>query len=335
VARAGLRVPGKKAAVTQPLVVVLGEVNDRPPGIEAALDDVELRYAAGAEELAELAPSTQAVYFWRADRDQLPSAWTRFERLRWIQSASAGVDFLLFPALVQSDVVVTNARGVFDEPIAEWVLAMVLAFATDTLRTLSLQRERRWEHRETRRLAGSRLVIVGPGPIGRAAARKARALGMQVTAVGRTARLDGELGRVAPIDRLHETLASADHVLNALPLAPGTAGLFDAAAFAAMRPSATFVNVGRGATVNEPALISALRDGVIAAAALDVFTEEPLPADSRLWSLPNVVVSPHMCGDFRGWEEAVVAIFVENAGRWVRGEPLRNVVDKRLGFGVA
>jgi phosphoglycerate dehydrogenase-like enzyme len=273
------------------------------------------------------------VYFWRADREQLPAAWPRFERLRWIQSASAGVDLLLFPALVDSDVVVTNARGVFDEPIAEWVLAMLLAFSTDTLRTLSLQREARWEHRETRRLAGSRLVIVGQGPIGRAAARRARALGMDVRAVGRSARVDDELGDVMPIERLHEVLASADHVLNALPLAPGTAGLFDAGAFSAMRPSATFVNVGRGATVDEPALVAALQGGTIAAAALDVFAEEPLPPDSPLWSLPNVVVSPHMCGDFAGWEQAVVSIFVDNAGRWVRGEPLRNVIDKRLGFG--
>ncbi|MBA3691641.1 MAG: D-2-hydroxyacid dehydrogenase, partial [Actinobacteria bacterium] len=135
-------------------MVVLGEVDDPPPGIEAASGDVELRYAAGTDELIELAPRADAVYFWRADRDQLPSAWSRLERLRWIQSASAGVDLLLFPALVESDVEVTNARGVFDESIAEWVAAMLLAFTTDTLRTLSLQRLQRWEHRETRRLAG-------------------------------------------------------------------------------------------------------------------------------------------------------------------------------------
>ncbi len=319
--------------MTRPVVVVLGEVDDPPPGIEAAAADVELRYPARTEELIDLAPQADAVYFWRADRDQLPAAWPRFHRLRWIQSASAGVDLLLFPALVDSDVVVTNARGVFDEAIAEWVIGMLLAFTTDTLQTLALQREARWEHRATRRLAGSRLVIVGPGPIGRAAARKARALGVHVTAVGRTARDDDDLGRVVPISRLHETLATADHVLNALPLAPGTAGLFDAGAFTAMRPSATFINVGRGATVDEAALIAALREGRIAAAALDVFTQEPLPAESPLWTLSNVVISPHMCGDFQGWEEAVVAIFVDNAGRWVRGEPLRNLVDTRLGFG--
>jgi phosphoglycerate dehydrogenase-like enzyme len=317
-----------------PLVVVLGDAGDPPPGIEAAEAAVRLRYASDADQLAASGPEAEAVYFWDGEREQLMDVWHRLERLRWIQTASAGVDGLLFPELVASDVAVTNARGVFDEPIAEWVIAMLLAFSTDTLTTLALQREARWQHRETRRLAGSRLVVVGPGPIGRAAARKARGLGMRVSAVGRTAREEIDLGSVAPIERLHEILATADHVLNALPLAPGTEGLFDAAAFAAMPDSATFVNVGRGATVDEPALIEALRTGGIAAAALDVFAQEPLPPESPLWSLPNVVVSPHMCGDRLGWEQEVVAIFVDNAGRWARGEPLRNLVDTRLGFGV-
>ena len=165
-----------------------------------------------------------------------------------------------------------------------------------------LQREARWEHRGTRRLAGSRLVVVGPGPIGRAAARNARALGMEVAAVGRAERRDPDLGQVAAIERLLEVLGAADHVLDALPLTPATGELFDAAAFAAMPASAVFVNVGRGATVDEAALIEAMRDGGIAGAALDVFEQEPLPADSPLWSMPNVVVSPHMCGDGEGWE---------------------------------
>jgi phosphoglycerate dehydrogenase-like enzyme len=317
-----------------PLVVVLGEVDDPPPGIDAAASDVRLAFAATTEELAEIAPEADAVYVWRAGRDQLPASWRRLQRVRWVQSASAGVDLLLFPGLVQSDVLVTNARGVFDDAIAEWVVGMLLAFSTDTVRTLALQREARWDHRETRRLMGSRLVVVGPGPIGRAVARRASALGVEVAAVGRTERVDDELGEIASTERLHEVLAPADHVVNALPLTSETAHLFDAEAFAAMRPTGTFVNVGRGGTVDEPALVAALRDGGIAGAALDVFAEEPLPTDSPLWSLPNVVVSPHMCGDFRGWEEAAVEVFVDNAGRWVRGEPLRNLVDKRLGFGI-
>ena len=316
-----------------PLAVVLGEADDPPPGIEAAWADVRLAYASGTDELLALAPEADAVYAWRAEPSQLVAAWSRLERLRWIQSASAGVDRLLFPELVESDVVVTNARGVFDDAIAEWVIGMLLAFSTDTLRTLELQREVRWEHRRTRRLAGSRLVVVGPGPIGRAVARRARALGVEVGAVGRTVRDDEELGSVAPIERLHEVLATADHVVNALPLTPATDGIFGVAAFAAMPATSTFVNVGRGGTVNEPALVDALRTGVIAGAALDVFAEEPLPAHSPLWSMPGVVISPHMCGDFQGWEREAAAVFVDNAWRWVRNEPLRNLVDKRLGFG--
>jgi phosphoglycerate dehydrogenase-like enzyme len=316
-----------------PLVVVLGEADDPPPGIEAAATHVRLRAAPSDEELLALAPEADALYVWRANRDRLRAAWPGFVRLRWIQTASAGVDSLLFPELVESGVVVTNARGVFDDAIAEWVIGMLLLFAGDTLRTLELQREARWLHRETRRLARSHLVVVGPGPIGRAVARRARSFGMDVTAVGRTERLDGDLGRVAPIERLHDVLAGADHVVNSLPLTPETAAVFDARAFAAMPEHAVFVNVGRGATVDEGALVEALRSGGIAGAALDVFEEEPLPARSPLWSMPGVVVSPHMCGDFRGWEGEAVAIFVDNAGRWVRGEPLRNPVDTRLGFG--
>ena len=124
-------------------------------------------------------------------------------------------------------------------------------------------------------------------------------------------------------------------MLDALPFTPDNAELFDAAAFAAMRPSARFINVGRGTTVDEPALIDALRSGTIAGAALDVFAEEPLPADSPLWAMPQVIVSPHVSGDVEGWERAVVQVFTDNAARWVRGEPLVNLIDKRAGHGTS
>jgi phosphoglycerate dehydrogenase-like enzyme len=129
-------------------------------------------------------------------------------------------------------------------------------------------------------------------------------------------------------------LGEADVVLDVLPLTAETRHRFDAAAFAAMRPSARFVNVGRGATVDETALIDALRRSEIAGAALDVFEEEPLPASSPLWEMPNVIVSPHLSGDFEGAEAELVALFVDNLGRFARGEPLRNTVDLTLGFGV-
>jgi phosphoglycerate dehydrogenase-like enzyme len=157
---------------------------------------------------------------------------------------------------------------------------------------------------------------------------------MVVAAVGRAPRPDDLFERVGGPDDLHAMLADADVVFDALPLTLGTSHYVDAAAFGAMKPTARFLNVGRGGTVDEAAMIEALRDGRLAGAALDVFEVEPLPVDSPLWSMPNVIVSPHICGDFDGWERASVDILVENLGRFVRGEPLRNLVDPELGFGV-
>jgi phosphoglycerate dehydrogenase-like enzyme len=238
----------------------------------------------------------------------------------------------MFPELVASRALMTNSRGVFDDAIAEWVMGAILAFTTRILVQRDAQQRREWIHGSSERLGGARLVVVGPGPIGRASAVRAKALGMHVAAVGRSARGDPILGPVTT--DLHTALADADFVLDALPLTADTRHLFDADAFAAMPRTARFINVGRGSTVDEAALIRALREGEIAGAALDVFETEPLPAESPLWSMPQVLVSPHMCGDFEGWEEAVVDVFVDNCARFARGEPLRNQVDKAAGFGV-
>jgi phosphoglycerate dehydrogenase-like enzyme len=151
--------------------------------------------------------------------------------------------------------------------------------------------------------------------------------------VGTRDRDDPDLGRVHGPEGFHRALSRADYVLDALPLAPGTRHRFDADAFAAMKPSARFLNVGRGKTVDEPALIEALRSGRLAGAGLDVFETEPLPLESPLWSMPNVVVSPHICGDYVGWEAVVVDVFVDNLARYAKGEPLRNRVDKARGHG--
>jgi phosphoglycerate dehydrogenase-like enzyme len=319
----------------RPVVVVVGaDADDPPPGVEAAADDVELQYAPDAEALGRLFPDADALFAW-SDPAWLPAAWPPSPRLRWIQSASAGVDMLLFPELIESEVVVTNARGVFEEPIAEWVIGAMLAFATGLHRSIVDQQGGEWASgRSTERLEGARLVVVGPGPIGKATATRAIALGMSVSLVGRRPRRHETFGDVIGVDQLHRALDDADHVLDALPLTDATRQLFDAAAFAAMPARARFYNVGRGGTVDETALIEALRAGTIAGAALDVFAVEPLPAESPLWTMPNVIVSPHVSGDVTGWEHRVVAIFVENARRFAAGEPLANLVDKQAGHGV-
>lgn len=319
----------------RPLAVVLGATgDDPPPGLDGVEAGVRLAFAPDAEALSAVVEETEILFFWQARRSWIEGVWERTRKLRWIQSASDGVDGLLFPGLAASDVRVTNARGVFDAPIAEWAIAAFLSFATGLHRSTLDTLAGRWEDGRTRRrVEGSTLCVVGPGPIGRAAARRARDLGIRVAAVGRAPRDDRLFGRIVGPEDLQAAVADADFVLDALPLAPGTERAVDAAVFAAMKPGAIFANVGRGTTVDETALIEAVASGHLGGAALDVFEKEPLPEDSPLWSLPNVIVSPHVCGDVDGWEEEVVALFVDNLRRYTGGEPLRNLVDKTAGFG--
>ncbi len=316
------------------VVLVAGAAaDDRPSGIAAAAEVVDVRFAETAHAVAEEIAEADVVLAWRSQRALFEPGWSRAARLRWIQTASAGVDALLFPALVESEVVVTNASGIFDRAIAEWVTGMIVLFAKNVLGVLDRQRRREWLHELTEPVSGKRMLVVGVGGIGRAIARDAVALGMEVHGVGRTARANDELfGAVHGTDELREIVAWADYVVDVLPGTPATRHVFDAAVFSAIRPGTRFLNVGRGSTVDERALVDALRDGRIAGAALDVFEDEPLPADSPLWSLPNVVVSPHMSGDYAGWRESAVELFLDNLLRFLRDEPLRNVVDKRQGF---
>ncbi|MGC0377098.1 D-2-hydroxyacid dehydrogenase [Streptomyces sp. SAI-229] len=283
---------------------------------------------ADASTLAGRLPSADVLLVWDFTSHAVREAWPgEGPRPRWVHTASAGVDHLLCPELAASDTVVTNARGVFDRPIAEYVAALVLAFAKDLPRTLDLQRERTWRHRESRAVAGTRAVVVGSGPIGRAIAGTLTALGVRAALVGRTARA----GVHGP-DDLDRLLARADWVIAAAPLTEATRGMFDARRFGVMQPSAHFVNVGRGQLVVEDALAEAVRRRWIAGAALDVFESEPLPPGSPLWRLPGLIVSPHMSGDTAGWRDELGEQFVELFELWAAGRPLRNVVDKQRGY---
>jgi phosphoglycerate dehydrogenase-like enzyme len=318
----------------RPTVVVMGATAEEPPpGIDEAATMADLSFAASAPALADAIADTDAVFAWHSVRELLPEVWPKAERLRWIQSASDGVDWLLFPELVDSDVVVTNARGIFDRAIAEYVVGLMLAFAKGLLGVVEGQRQREWRHRPTELLAGKRLLVAGVGPIGRAIGRAGRDLGMEVRGVGRRARSgDDVFESIAGTDGLAGAAGWADYVVDALPGTPATHHLFDASVFSSMRQNARFINVGRGTTVVEQALIDAIREERIGGAALDVFDWEPLPPDSPFWELPNTIVSPHMSGDFEGWLEAVVRLFVGNLRRFVAGKPLLNVVDKREGY---
>ncbi|MGA5115827.1 D-2-hydroxyacid dehydrogenase [Streptomyces pseudogriseolus] len=311
--------------MTTPTLLVLDA--EPPPRLGRLTGRVRTEHA-DASSLAERLPHADVLLVWDFTSHAVREAWPgEGPRPRWVHTASAGVDHLLCPELAASDTVVTNARGVFDGPIAEYVAGLVLAFAKDLPRTVRLQRERSWRHRETRRVAGTRACVVGSGPIGRAVAGTLEALGVRTALVGRAAR-DGAHGP-KELDRL---LARADWVVAAAPLTEETRGMFDARRFGVMQPSAYFVNVGRGELVVEEALVRAVRERWIAGAALDVFAAEPLAAGSPLWELEDVVVSPHMSGDTVGWRDELAAQFVELFELWAAGRPLVNVVDKRRGY---
>ncbi|WP_334665419.1 D-2-hydroxyacid dehydrogenase [Streptomyces cyaneofuscatus] len=281
-----------------------------------------------AAGLADRLPDADMLLVWDFASDAVREAWPGpGARPGWVHTASAGVDRLLCPELVASDTVVTNARGIFERPIAEYVAGLVLAFAKDLPTTLALQRERRWHHREGQQVAGSRAVVVGAGPIGREITRLLHGLGVQVALVGRTARRT-----IHGIEDLGPLAARADWVISAVPLTRSTYGMFDTRFFGLLQPSARFINVGRGASVVEADLVSALERRWLAGAALDVFGDEPLGEDSPLWDVPGLLVSPHLSGDTVGWRDRLGEQFVAMYELWADGGPLPNVVDKQRGY---
>lgn len=289
-----------------------------------------VRYTEAAG-LADALRGAEVLFVYDFQSQAVPGAWHAADRLRWLHMGGVGVDPVMFPALRASEVVVTNTRNVFDAPIAEYVLGQIIAFAKDLPESMRLQREHAWRHRESERVAGATALIVGTGSIGRAIARLLRAVGVRVRAVGRRARADDpDFGTVSA--DLYAELPTADYVIAIAPLTAQTRQMFDATAFAAMKPHARFVNVGRGELVVTDDLVAALRHGTIAAAALDVVDPEPLPAGHPLWDLPNVLLTPHNSGDFHGWRAEIVRAFTDNFGRWADGRPLHNVVDKTLGY---
>ena len=314
------------------ITVLCSDETGQPPHLEAVEARAAVRYT-DADGLAASLDGAGALFLWDFFSSAVRDVWPQAQRLEWIHVAAAGIDTLMFDELAESDVVVTNAKGVFDRPIAEFVLASILAVVKDVHRSHDLQATRTWQHRETRTVAGSTALGVGTGSIGREIARLLRAIGMDVRGAGRTARSsDPDFGTVVASAELADHVAWADHVVVVAPLTDATRNLVDERVLAAMKPSAHLINVGRGPIVDESALVAALEAGGIAAATLDVFQTEPLPDDHPLWTTRGVVITPHMSGDAEGWTDTLARQFADNALRWLDGEPLENVVDKKLGF---
>ena len=317
-----------------PRVMIIGrQAGSFPEGVPET--ETGARYVM-AESMADVRASLSECdvgFQYGHPRDALSANWELTDRLRWVHVGGVGIDWALFPELIESDVVLTNSRGVFDVSLPEYLLSLMLASVKDLPATFRAQQRHEWQHRLLEPLARGRAVIVGAGSIARASGRLLRAIGMEVTLVGRSAR-EGEpdVGRIEAIADLPQLLPHADWLIVLVPLTPETRGLIGADELAALPRGARFANIGRGPTVDEAALIDSLRSGHLAGAVLDVFEREPLPPDSPLWAMPNVIVSPHIGGDEADTPRAFAEVFLANLRRYLAGQPLENVVDKRLGF---
>lgn len=291
--------------------------------------DLNLRVAASKELTADLLAQTDILLTMQLDNTILAQA----PRLKWIQATSAGVDKMLTGALIDSPIQLTNVRGMHGSTISEFVLSMMFALGRELPRSIRHQATHTWERVTQRMLDGSTVGIVGVGGIGQEIARKAKALGMRTLGVKRnTAQPVSYVDQLFAPGEIDQMLMQADYVVLACPLTEETRGIINAETLTMMKPTAYLVNISRGEVVEEPALIDALRQGRIAGAALDVFTQEPLPEDSPLWELPNVIVTAHVAGSMADYMDRATAIFAENLRRFLAGETLNNLVDKKLGY---
>jgi phosphoglycerate dehydrogenase-like enzyme len=302
---------------------------DRLPG------PVNLIIGDDPAQLGKAAPHADVVLNAMWNGNLLRTVFPLAKQVRWVHNLSAGVELALFPELVDSPAPLTNGRGVYADSLAEFVLAAALFFAKDFRRMVRNQEAGRWQTFDVEMLAGRTMGIVGYGEIGRAAAKLAHAAGMRVYALRRRITLseaDPMLDAVYPPDQIRTMLSQSDYVVVSAPLTDQTRGMVGSAEIGALKPNAVVINVGRGPVIDEPALIAALQSGKIRGAALDVFDTEPLPESSPFWTMPNVLLSPHTADHTTGWVELAMDMFVRNFDRFVKGEPLENVVDKHAGY---
>src|SRR5574341_60017 len=320
-----------------PLIEKLAAVSPRVSVIQRA--------SQKAEEITDLLPTLDVLYSWRV----FPAP-SEAPRLRWVQLHQAGIDMILDqPLYANSDVIFTTSSGIHAVPIAEYVLGQMLALSHHFIemmedKTAGTWAQHRWNRYVPQELYGATIGIIGYGNIGRQVARLAQALGMKVLAVKRDVRHPahddtfilpgtgdsaGDIpDRIYPPEALHSFLGECDYVVVTAPLTDRTRHLMDAEALRAMKANAVLINVARGGLVDEEALIDALERRQIGGAALDVFSEEPLAPDSRLWKLPNVILSPHVSGFTPYYDDRATDLFAENLRRFLAGERLINVVDR-------
>jgi phosphoglycerate dehydrogenase-like enzyme len=288
-----------------------------------------------ADALEKAAGGAEVIFNWSGSLSLIREVFLMSRGVRWVHSRSAGLERTLFPELIASGVTMTNGSGVFSPSLGEFALAAILYFAKDFRRMIRNQMAGVWEPFDVLPISNQTVGIVGYGDIGRAVAARVRALGMNVLAVKRHVsqkHSDPLVDQIYSPDHRVEMLSRCDYVVVAAPLNAETRGLIGEAEFAAMKPSAVIINVGRGPVIEERAMIKALSENTIKGAALDVFAEEPLPKGHPFYKLENVLLCPHCADHTPDWLDNAMRFFIAQFERFRRGEPLLNVVDKRLGY---
>ncbi len=304
--------------------------------LEKPLAGVKLIAGNSVEAFEQATIHADVLFNWSGSLALFRNVFGMCPNLRWVHSRSVGLERTLFPELMESPVPLTNGTGVFSASLGEFTLAAILCFAKDFRRMIRNQKAAVWEAFDVMPVSGQTVGIVGYGDIGRAIAARVRPLGMTVLAVKRHASRSRGADLLVeqtygPEQRI-EMLSRCDYVVVAAPLTSETRGMIGEPEFKAMKPMAVVINVGRGPVINEEALISALSNGRIKGAALDVFDHEPLPQDHPFYKLENVLLSPHCADHTPDWLDQAMQFFIAQFDRFRKGEPLLNVVDKKLGY---
>jgi phosphoglycerate dehydrogenase-like enzyme len=317
-------------------VLILGKLDAAQRKLLENLDKhIRILVAESSNDALAQAPEADVVFIWSAGRETLRTVLPKATRARWIHGRFAGLDHVASPEITALTVPFTNGRGVFSQSLGEFVLGAMLYFAKDFARMRRNQQAATWEPFDVLELSKQTMGIIGYGDIGKACAWRAKAMGMRVLALRRRPELsaaDPHIDQVYGWESCHELLAASDYVVVAAPLTPDTKGMVSDAEFAVMKPAGVIVNVGRGPVIDEPAMIRALESGRIKGAALDVTSVEPLPADSPLYRLDNVLLSPHCADHTTDWLNDAVNFFLAQLDRFRKGEPLHNVVDLKRGY---
>ena len=323
--------------MSEPVILIAAKSSGPRLDLLAPLQNqARIVIANSAEANKDEASEATVLFNWSASRDLLRELFLASPNLKWVHSRNAGVDNLLFPELIDSEVVLTNGSGVFSPSLGEFALLAMLYFAKDVPRLNRQKNAKKWEAFDMHPIERKTVGIVGYGDIGREVGLRVKAMGMRVLALKRHMPEPGS--NPGPIDKffvtaeLNDMVSECDYVVVAAPLTPETHHLVNEKTFAAMKKDSIIINVGRGPVIDESSMITALREGRIKGAGLDVFEQEPLPSDCPLYEMENVLLSPHTADHHAEWLDDALRFFVAQYERFTKGEPLLNVVNKQLGY---